>query len=125
MILDLSAEAVRQPRVAAHARAYGPVLTVFCTRLTERSPHWHLPECVERDGTIHAMPCEHLTVPTTTCYVTFGGDRRDVTSKEIGVTTRAETVIVDYDTSGRIVGFELVEPSLKPCQGETARHLPG
>ena len=73
------------------------------------------------------MPCEHLTVPKTTCYVTFGGNRREARSKEIGVTTRGELIIVDYDQEDRIVGFELVAPGLKPCQSETGstdRHLP-
>ena len=63
------------------------------------------------------MPrCHELPVSTTTCYIRFAETVRVVKSAEIGTTARGETMIADFDATGRVIEIELVAPALKPYQ---------
>lgn len=60
--------------------------------------------------------CLRLDVPQDACYVAFG----------IGVvarvmllqseTVRGETLAVDLNKDGQVMGIELIQPGTKPCQ---------
>ena len=41
--------------------------------------------------------------------------RPDATERDLGVTSRGESIIADFDKEGRIIGLELVGLP-KPCQ---------
>jgi uncharacterized protein YuzE len=60
--------------------------------------------------------CHELPVSTNTCYIRFVETEKVMNSAEIGTTARGEMMIADLDANGRVIGIELVAPTLKPCQ---------
>lgn len=80
---------------------------------TTRIPIW---------ATKTTMPkhdCKGQHIPPDVCYLLFTdiihpGEVHH--SKDFGYTIRGEMVIVDYNNDGKIIGIELVNPDIKPCQ---------
>jgi len=65
--------------------------------------------------------CKKLFVPKDVCYVDFRHRKvkgQIKSSKPMGKTIRDETVIIDYDDKGKMVGIELLGNG-KPCQKGT------
>ena len=57
--------------------------------------------------------CRKMTVPMKVCYLKFKPDK-PCDHKNIGETNRGETVVVDYNQKGEIIGIELAGGG-KPC----------
>ncbi len=64
------------------------------------------------------MPnCHKITVAEQVCYLTFVEGKPDHSDELPYTTARGETLIVDFDADGKIIGIELVGPAgQKPCQ---------
>ena len=60
------------------------------------------------------ISCQHLEVARKVCYLRFG-NAPVANSGEIGLTTRGEMMIADYNADGHIIGIELVGAG-RPCQ---------
>ena len=66
--------------------------------------------------------CHKLSVPEETCYIWFGEGSTYKKSLDWNLeTARGETIIIDLDRHGRVIGIELISGK-KPCMRIEENH---
>lgn len=68
------------------------------------------------------MKCQKISVPEEACYIWFGkgGQYHKSLDWNLG-TARGETIIIDLDKHGRVIGMELISGK-KPCMRIEENH---
>jgi uncharacterized protein YuzE len=67
-------------------------------------------------STEHQSNCVRLSVAEDACYLLFSSSHNGYHhSREIGTTVRGESLVADYDDSGKILAIEIFAHD-KPCQ---------
>lgn len=73
------------------------------------------------------VKCKRVYIPKNACYIQFWEGKKPKYSHTVDLihdsawpeTIRGETFLIDFDTTGRIMGIELLGND-KPCQGGNA-----
>ena len=64
--------------------------------------------------------CKHIDVPEDCCFIRFGRAKYSHSDDMELETLRGETITIDFDKKGKVIGIELVGDN-KPCQTATKR----
>ena len=68
------------------------------------------------------MKCQKMSVPEEACYIWFGKGGQYHKSLDWNLeTARGETIIIDLDKHGRVIGMELISGK-KPCMRIEENH---
>lgn len=64
----------------------------------------------------HGPNCKQEEVAAETCYLRFGPQKVAGAIALRWESVRGEMVVVDLSKEGQVVGIELIQPGMKPCQ---------
>jgi len=64
----------------------------------------------------HSNTCNQPLIPSDACYIRFGDGKIRGAVVLRPETVRGETLVLDIDKEGKIIGIELIQPGTKPCQ---------